>query len=99
LQNRILQKPEKGFPIRALSVVHGEQIIQHRPDLTGSSIPHIEVEDLKEFLIPRLDTDVEQEIAELAEGAFTLWVEADETENQLARLADSEIESLLCSKE
>ncbi|MCB2009553.1 MAG: hypothetical protein KDF64_02915 [Geminicoccaceae bacterium] len=65
----------------------------------GSSIPHIEVEDLKEWLIPRLQPTAEKQIAELAERAFTLWSEADEYENRLADIAEAEIERLLHSKD
>lgn len=63
----------------------------------GSSIPHIEVEDLKDFGIPRLDESVERQIATLAKEAFTSWSEADETEHQLADLAERVIERFLAS--
>jgi hypothetical protein len=52
----------------------------------GSSITHTEVEDLKDFAIPRLSADAEKRIAALAEEAFAAWAKADEAENQMARL-------------
>ena len=57
----------------------------------GSSIPHIEVEDLKDFPIPRLDPRSEQRVADLVEKAFAMWSEADETESQLAVVAETEL--------
>ncbi|MDX8440979.1 hypothetical protein [Mesorhizobium australafricanum] len=64
----------------------------------GSSIPHIEVEDLKDFSVPRLAPEVEKRIAVLAEEAFALWSEADEAENLLAEIAEVEIERFLRGK-
>ncbi len=64
----------------------------------GSSIPHIEVEDLKEFAVPRLAAEKEKHIASLAEEAFSLWAQADEIENELAELAEAEIERFLRGK-
>lgn len=64
----------------------------------GSSIPHIEVEDLKNFAIPRLAADTEKRIAALAEEAFALWAKADEIENQMADTAESEVERFLRGK-
>lgn len=63
----------------------------------GSSIPHIEVEDLKDFQIPRLLNETECYIADLAEEAFALWSEADDAENLLAEIAEIEIERFLRS--
>lgn len=57
----------------------------------GSSVPCIEVEDLKSFCIPRVDAAVEQKISELASEAFALWAEADQLEDELANLAEQEV--------
>lgn len=55
----------------------------------GSSVPTIEVEDLKKFPIPRIKKNIEKAIAELAEAAFELWAEADAIENQIADRAEN----------
>lgn len=64
----------------------------------GSSIPHIEVMDLNAFAVPRLQPETEKHIANLAEEAFALWADADETENLMARIAEAEIGSFLGGK-
>ena len=57
----------------------------------GSSIPEIEVEDVRRFLIPRLDEQVEAEIADRVEAAAHLRDRADALETRLAESADAEI--------
>ena len=57
----------------------------------GSSIPHIEVHDLRQFQIPRLQIAMENEIADRAEEAARLRDRADELETQLAESAEAEI--------
>lgn len=64
----------------------------------GSSIPHIEVEDLKRFTIPRLDSASEKSIAGLVEEAFLLWAEAEELEKGIAKLAEKEVGIFLENK-
>lgn len=64
----------------------------------GSSIPHVEVEDLKGFSIPRLASAVEKQISDLAEDAFKLWSVADETENAIAETAETVISNFLTQK-
>ncbi|MBJ3778827.1 restriction endonuclease subunit S domain-containing protein [Acuticoccus mangrovi] len=64
----------------------------------GSSIPHVEVEDLKGFSIPRLTPEIEKQISDLAEEAFKLWSEADERENAIADTAEAEITDFLSRK-
>jgi hypothetical protein len=61
----------------------------------GSSIPHIEPEDLKAFAVPRLDSAIEEQIALLVEGAFEDWGTADETENRLALEAEQIVSEFL----
>lgn len=64
----------------------------------GSSIPHIEPEDLKAFSIPRLRDELEAEIAELVEEAFLDWATADEIENHLGRDAERVIGRFLAQR-
>jgi hypothetical protein len=64
----------------------------------GSSIPHIEPEDLKVFLVPRLNTALEEQIAGLVESAFSDWATADEIENQLGQDAEHVISNFLIHK-
>ncbi len=58
----------------------------------GSSVPCIEVEDLRAFGIPRLDSTLEREISKAASEAFALWMEADQLEEELASMAEEEVE-------
>ena len=57
----------------------------------GSSIPEIEVYDVQQFAVPRLDSGVENEIANRVEEAARLRDEADELETQLADSAEAEV--------
>ena len=57
----------------------------------GSSIPHIEVNDLRQFQIPRLQTSIENEIADGVEEAARLRDQADELETALAASAEAEV--------
>lgn len=50
----------------------------------GSSIPHIDPIDLARFPLVRLDRDIENKIADLAEAAAAARGEADELERQMA---------------
>lgn len=61
----------------------------------GSSIPHVEVEDLKQLSIPRLTLSIEGQVANLAEEAFRLWSDADEAERSIADIAESTISDFL----
>jgi len=63
----------------------------------GSSIPHIEVEDLKQLGIPRLESEVEQAIGSLAREAFASWASADAAENEMAEIAEQEIADFLAA--
>ncbi|MCY3606460.1 MAG: hypothetical protein OXH45_11995 [Gammaproteobacteria bacterium] len=58
----------------------------------GSSIPHIEVEDVRCLSIPRLAERAEEDIADRAEEAARLRDRADELETRLAESADAEVE-------
>ena len=57
----------------------------------GSSIPHIEVNDLRQFQIPRLRPLIENEIADRVEEAARLRDQADELETRLGASADAEV--------
>ena len=61
----------------------------------GSSIPEIDVYDVQQFQIPRLDIQLENEIADLVESAALLRDEADELERQLAGCAEAELTEFL----
>lgn len=58
----------------------------------GSSIPHIEVTDLRQFQIPRLQTSIENGIADGVEEAARLRDRADELETRLAGSAEAAIQ-------
>lgn len=64
----------------------------------GSSIPHIEPEDLKMFSVPRLSTNIEEEVAALVEDAFSDWTRADELENKLAHDAEKIVSEFLAQR-
>ncbi len=61
----------------------------------GSSIPHIDVEDLLEFAIPRFNARREQLLGELVVDAFAAWSEADQLENELGERADEAIREFI----
>lgn len=61
----------------------------------GSSIPEIEVADIVNFSIPRIDRAKEDEIADLAESAASDRDLADAIETQLATEADQIIHSFI----
>ena len=63
-----------------------------------SGIPEIEVLDVQQFAIPRLDQESGGKIADCAEEAARLRDEADEIEIQIGNLADSVLQSFLASK-
>lgn len=61
----------------------------------GSSIPHIEVEDLLDLEIPRLGEGTEKELGELVKSAYRSWSEADRLERHIGSLAESAISSFI----
>lgn len=61
----------------------------------GSSIPEIEVTDVESFLIPRLNVEKEDEIADLAESAAADRDLADTIEVQIASEADELVRSFI----
>ena len=84
--------PGEGIPAGYLYVALGHPNLGRARVKTlacGSSVPCIEVEDLKDFPIPRVSTSIENEIGSLAEAAFSRWAEADAIEQQLGTIAES----------
>ena len=63
----------------------------------GSSIPEIEIEDIKNIPIPRLPQSIEQAIAGDAEAAAHHRDEADHLENELAEIAEEQVVRFLSS--
>ena len=58
----------------------------------GSSIPHIEVNDLQRFQIPRLHPSAENDIADRVEQAARLRDQADDLETRLAESAEAKVQ-------
>lgn len=61
----------------------------------GSSIPHIEVEDLYEFRVPRIDRDEEERLGNLVTSAFENWADADRIENALSQDAENFVQRFI----
>jgi hypothetical protein len=61
----------------------------------GTSIPHLDPVDVREFPVVRLRTKQEDEIADLADAAALARGEADALEAQVAREAESIVERFL----
>lgn len=64
----------------------------------GSSIPHLEVADLREVGVARLSEDEEDAIADLAEEAVRRLARANELENSCGDAADRVIEQFLAGE-
>ena len=62
----------------------------------GTSIPHLDPEDVARFPVVRLGEAVENRVADLAEGAARARSEADEIERSMAAEADEIIERSIC---
>lgn len=61
----------------------------------GSSIPHIDVEDVNNIRIPRLSAKDENHIADLAELGARLFAAADIMENEMAQKMNAHLSELL----
>lgn len=61
----------------------------------GTSIPHLEVSDIAELPIIRLEKDAEWEIADAAEAAGALQLAADRQEDEAVALLETELEARL----
>lgn len=61
----------------------------------GSSIPHIEPEDLLDLQIPRLPDPVEAICGNAVRRAFDLWSKADQLEADLAAIAEDAVTEFL----
>ena len=53
------------------------------------------MEDLYEFMVPRIRFDQEQMLGELIVAAFSAWSEADKLENELGERADRAIRQFI----
>lgn len=58
----------------------------------GTSVPHLDVGDIKNLSIPRLGTDAENAIADLMDESVATSAEADRLENEATRLAQEQID-------
>lgn len=61
---------------------------------SGTSVPHLDPPDVREILIPRFDTELEREIADLADEANRLSAKADRLETTAVDAAEAAVASL-----
>jgi hypothetical protein len=61
----------------------------------GTSIPHLEPSDVAEFLVARLDDEIESQIADLMESAAQSRSLADQLERSIAAEADRIVRNLV----
>ena len=64
----------------------------------GSSVPEIEVSDVQQFPIPRLEKDLEDAVANCAEEAARLRDDADKIEKEIAEDANTILADFLADK-
>lgn len=57
----------------------------------GTSIPHLDPSDIKSVKVPRMDSDIENAIADLMDESVRLSAEADRLENEATGLAQEQI--------
>jgi len=55
----------------------------------GSSVPHLDPQDVSQTPVARLGLDLENTIADLAEESSVLWAEANEVEQKIGEAANS----------
>lgn len=58
----------------------------------GTSIPHLDVKDIKKIRVPRLGADVESAIADLMDKSVNISAKADRLENEATKLAQEQID-------
>ena len=58
----------------------------------GTSIPHLDVKDIKKIRVPRLGADVESVIADLMDKSVNTSAKADRLENEATKLAQEQID-------
>ena len=58
----------------------------------GTSIPHLDVKDIKKIRVPRLGGDVESAIADLMDKSVSTSAKADRLENEATKLAQEQID-------
>lgn len=94
---RIIPDPKKiraGYLLTALThPTLGRPVLIR--EAYGTSIPHLDPGDVARFPVVRLDTAVENRIADLAEDAARARAEADEIERAMAIEADEIIEQFI----
>lgn len=98
---RIVPKSATGVRPGYLQVALGHQEIGRPLVLRcafGSSVPHIPPEDLLNVPVARLAPDLENQIAEFAERASELRLEADRVEDDAVHAIESYVEGLLSSQ-
>ncbi len=61
----------------------------------GTSVPELAPEDVEQLPIPRLEVELEDEIAELAERASDLRVQANKLESEAITALETELEKKL----
>lgn len=94
---RIIPDPAKvrpGYLLAALGhpALGRQLVIRHA---YGTSIPHLDVIDVREILIARLDPSLEDGIGAELERVASLRAEADRLENELTARAESILEAFL----
>lgn len=62
---------------------------------SGTSVPHLDPQDIREMLIPRIDPKIEQDIADLSDEATRLSAEADRLETIAIEAAEMEVLKLI----
>ncbi|WP_148138329.1 hypothetical protein [Olsenella sp. HMSC062G07] len=61
----------------------------------GTSVPHLDIGDIRSLQVPRLDKEKENLIAEAMDQSVNKSAEADRMENEATRLAQAQIDSEL----
>lgn len=63
----------------------------------GTSVPHLDVGDIKRLAIPRLGDDIEDGIADLMDESVERSAKADRLENEAIRLAQEQIDAAIAA--
>lgn len=58
----------------------------------GTSIPHLDVKDIKKVRVPRFAADIESAIADLMDRSVRTSAKADRLENEATKLAQKQID-------
>lgn len=88
------KKMRAGYLLVALThPTHGRPLLIRAA--YGTSIPHLDPDDVADFHVARLDGAVEDRIADLAEDAAKCWADADALEREIEREATAIIDAFL----